>query len=431
MPIEFLVGEDGNAIAAAEKIKIIFLDKQKRENPYVKYRIAPDQSEGFNSGGGKYTFRVALGEKKAGRRGAAPTDNKVEFIKPAGSTEKTLTVTQPLQYPEEDGKVITFQAQDKIELDGIDFSPNASAGMVSSLVVGEIEEDRNAIDTAVAAGETRNIDVTETDTLEVAKKLKVVASDYRDVSAENDNWKLAEDVNPNISHPATKFFHQNRYSFNKDEIDIHIHPSTISLFSNIQTEAGAGSPAQFMQFNDGTLTHINGCKVVENRYTPKGKVEFFTPRVFGTPDAEVMGTTIFQEKIKFYNQTGMRGEHYYDILMTNPELFTSVDIQPFIDDNAIVIVTPPTVTASEVTPTADGGTFDLVLDLQGGTATVNTVSVDNGTVSPTTLAAGTNAMTVSGLTSGQSAIVTYDVTTEKGTASGTINIPAVAKVIKN
>lgn len=99
------------------------------------------------------------------------------------------------------------------------------------------------------------------------------------------------------------------------------------------------------------------------------------------------------------------------------------------DAGSTPAIPAPTVVAGSVTSTSDGGTYTLTVDLKGQTASVKTNVITTsgaGVVAPTTLVDGANACTVSGLVSGEDATVTYTVTTPGGTATGTVNIPAVA-----
>ena len=98
-----------------------------------------------------------------------------------------------------------------------------------------------------------------------------------------------------------------------------------------------------------------------------------------------------------------------------------------VEEDAPVPPTAPIISAGEVTPTPDGGTFPLTVDFGGETPTVNSLTVDNGSVAPGAMTEGTATYTVSELETGQAAIATYTLTNTVDTATDIVNIPAIPK----
>lgn len=335
--VNWFYDENGNAVEAAQKVNALMIDKKSLENPYMKYRAIPDIAEPKKMGGGKFIWHVILGQDEAGDQKNLPTTSSVTLDTSKNkAVERVLEIGKPIQYPKEDGKVIALNKWDIILMDGINFSISTTTGAVKSLIFAEIKKDREIIDGAtpasagVVAGKFRKKTLTG-DTLTVIKGLKDVAADYADISTNNTNWAIASPTggagNYNDDYPATKYFHQNNYSLAKGEVDIHLHPADIAEFSNVNIEAGAGSALQFMQFRDGTLTHINGLPVIANRFAKKGTAEFWPSaiKVIATPPEEMLVTNIFQGTLDFYKIEGFRCEHYYKSMLLTPELVTVVD----------------------------------------------------------------------------------------------------------
>lgn len=419
MAFSYIVDADTNSEIGASKIKLLFLDKKTIENPYIPYRVAPDQSEALKFGGQRYSFYVGIGMEAAGRQTDLNKDNSIKLTEGAKAKAKVLEVTNPLQWPAADGTAFPIRSYDSKLTDGVNFSASANAGLVKGLKLGEVEEDRKHIDESIAAGEIRVLETAETTVLGVLRAIRQAGIDYATINASNTNW----------APEVLEFFHQKRYSYTKSEVDLHIHPADVMRFSEVNLESGAGSTPQFLQYEDGELKAVGGYKVIENPFTPLGTVEFWPKNQIGTPDTEMMETNIFDEKMPLTKTRGLRGEHFYNSILVTPQLITSVKFSSLVRGEASLVtptVEAPTATAGAVTATADGGTFSITVDTKGQAITASSVTTTDGTVAPTALINGTNSIAVTGLAAATSATVSFSVTTVGGTASGTADVTSLS-----
>lgn len=304
MPIEY-INFGAAKSAAAEKIKLVIQEKRIAINPFVKMRVLPEDSEAIKLGGGKYRFSTILGFEKAARRTTTPTNSTVSYNGKTDTDEVVLTVSLPLET-----KKYPYSNQDTIEFDGINFPARASGKIGNTLIKAEIEIDQSTI------YDNANINLIDgsakTKTLDKLILIKETSAVYRDIN-ETDTPDMA------------KYFDGGTYTYEKDDAFIYLNPSDVTEFSNVNTEAGAGSSLQFVQFEQGQLNAINGFKVIETRYAKKG-MPIITPiNVLGVPDEVVMNTKIIAYHDQGNDIDVVWGKHYYDSILVAPELVTVID----------------------------------------------------------------------------------------------------------
>lgn len=302
MAINYIVKGIGS-LAAAEKIKIALIEKNIKENPWLVHRLAPVAAEALKTGGGIYRFVLPLGYQAAARRSAKPTSNVVNY-EDTTVIEQTLTVSQPLVTP-----VYAFENADMKQLDGIDFSAISTKKVNNVLIKARIAEDTKAM-TGTTGYRTEDLTAI-TDVLEKIEAIKNLDSDYDDISEAN-GWGTT----------ATRHFDAG--SGVLEERYIHMHPHMMSLLSNVNTEAGAGSELQYAEFTSGRLSAINGTPVIKNKTVDKNTVWIAPAGILGTPDDAVMMTKVIVSRDDLNDIDRIKGMEWYDSINIAPELITQI-----------------------------------------------------------------------------------------------------------
>ena len=309
MAIDYIKQADGTtSVAAAQKISVMYLDQLARTNPWLAHRAMPFQAEALKTGGGNYVFHSVIGVDVPTRRGAAPTDSTIVYDGVISNETVNLTVDQPFLT-----KAFPFENADMVQMDGINYSPIISDQITKSLVLAEIETDTAAVtlnaDRRIIGG------VAATTDLDKLKLIKDTIADYYDISDGNTNWTT----------DAYKYFAGQDGAYTAEQFKIHLHPSQIMKFSNAITEAGAGSNLEFQEFVTGAVPMIGGVEVISNRFISKDHSYISPMSMIGTPDPEVMATTINQWFDNGNNINAIRGWHYFDSVLVTPELVTDID----------------------------------------------------------------------------------------------------------
>lgn len=345
MAISYVKTADGTAsVTAAEKIELMYLG-DIINNPWLVHRAVPYQSEGRTLGGGIYKFRTPLGEDLPARRANAPTNSTVTYDGVIKNTEVELSVSQPFEtkaYPMENG--------DLVQLDGINYSDVIARSIVEQLVKVEIATDTAAV---VDNADILTVDGSAATTgLDKLKFIKDKIANYYAIDADNADWAAATSTTK-----AYDYFTGKTGTFAQDQIRVHVHPATFMELSNAVTEAGAGSDMQYQEFVSGKVPMIGGVQIVINKYIGKDEAIIMPVNMIGTPDLAVMTTRIVDHMDELNFVEVMRGQHYFDSILTAPELITKVSFS-----GGVV----PTPTYYTINCTGAGtGTCDV--DTSGGT----------------------------------------------------------------
>lgn len=114
---------------------------------------------------------------------------------------------------------------------------------------------------------------------------------------------------------------------------------------------------------------------------------------------------------------GQFTENMHNGLMIIDDLFVGISFER--TSTPDVTIEAPTVEEGGVVPLADGGVLTLTVDTKGQAITASEVSVDSGAVDPTTLVDGENTLTITGVAASTPVVVSYSITTEGGTTTGT------------
>ncbi len=314
MAISYIKGADKTtSVTATEKVKVNYLDKLQ-SNPWLPHRLQPMFTEALRSGGGIYKFRTVLGGKAAVRRTAAPTKTGgVELNGVIANKEVTLTVSQPFEteaYPMENG--------DRVQLDGIDYSPITTERVLNELVEAEIQTETKLI---TEDADSLVIDLSaKTDALEQLAGIKEAIANYYDISESNAVWKGATST-----VKAYEYF-TGKGSLAPEQLRVHMHPADVMKFSNAITKAGAGSDGQYGEFVKGAVPIIGGIQVIQNNRVGVGAPIILPLQMVGTPDPAVMTTNVVvaQDPLQFIEAA--RGQHYFDGILPTPELITRITL---------------------------------------------------------------------------------------------------------
>lgn len=299
--------------AVVEKLKILMLDRRARKNPFLTLRAVPIMEEGGKNGG-KVRFSTLMGLAAATRRDGAPTGTSAEYGNNLSTKEVVLTIDEPLETP--DGKLIPTSHSDVVQMDGIDFTPQAAAKTLNILVDGEVKEDVRAI-TEDAGVRVITYDGEATDKYSQMRFTahRAIAS-YYDISEDNATYWTNADV--------FDYFDAGAYSYEPEEIFIFANPSDIAEMSlELLTGNVSNGDGVYQEAIKGKVPMIAGRPITTSRYVPKGEIWVSPLGVLGAPTADVPYTMIkTSESVK--GDLGTYGKHYYNSVLTNPEIFTRI-----------------------------------------------------------------------------------------------------------
>lgn len=305
MAVEYIT-KDGASLVGAEKIKVVLKERDLAKNPWISSIAVPDESEALKTGGSKVRFLTPLGYELPTRRGTKPMTNAVTYHNGMDLTGVDLIVSNPFDTP-----AYAFQTHDAAELDGINFSPTSTRKVTNVLYKNRIKEVTNKL---LAVTSEKSVDLSgETSVLDVVIGLKDADADYDDIS-ETNGW----------SADATRYFDGQAGVL--EERYMHLHPKVISALSNVNTEAGAGSELQFLQFEQGQLKFINGTPVVKNKNVPVSQVWIMPTNIIGQPDTEIMKTQVIVVKDELHQLDVIKGIDWFDCVVITPELITKITL---------------------------------------------------------------------------------------------------------
>ncbi len=351
--ISYIVDGNGSAVDGAEIIRVYQLEKRTELNPFLSLYATAIKSTPTDTGGQRYRFQDILGYEEAEQSDNKSSNNTIDFVSGMSVEETILDVEQPFWSPKK-GTMRTFVGQDADMLNGLSFYELASGKTINTLIKKEIKLTKLAFFTTAGAAANPDFRVIDgaaaTTALEAVTLLKNISSHYEDITVDNSDWVTNPSGITDIEKaPAIKYFDAHVGSFDAENVEIHLHPTMITKLSDVNTEAGAGSAAQFVEFTKGSLTEINGYTVVKNKHIPKDKALFaLKGENLLAPDPAVQKTVIMVKKFEGLTEIGVNGLTYFATKTRIAPLVTIVSLTGLTLSKIKIVKKAPQVKAPEV-----------------------------------------------------------------------------------
>lgn len=344
--IEYLLDNNLNNIAGAEKIKLAIIEKNKTDNPFTSLFITVADSEALDSGGSITRFKKQYGVDLPTRKKQKRINNHVDYADGFKFGEDVvLTISDPFQtdhYPVDPMSIAM--------MDNIGFDTKGIAQVANSLVKAEI---KSVADTFVNNDKSIKVNNKSLNAYETTKSVKKHITNFMSMNSNNSFWPAE----------TLKLFVGQRYNFNKSNLKILMNPKDNLNLTNALTDGGMASDAIFDLFIEGELKKINGVDIIITPWIDEGTI-FITPtEMIGQPDPAFVQRTVWTQTPPLQGKLKVTyGISYIDSIMVFPELVIEIAVDTDTSSSSVEVPTAtfgePTVVV-ETAPDADNGSINI------------------------------------------------------------------------
>ena len=176
--ILYFVGDEGQNVKGAEKIKMVMVERNKQDNPFTRLIISTASSEALKTGGSLTIFKKMYGIDLAERKSNKYTNNTVEYDgKFEFAKDIELRISKPLQT-----KIYPI---DKMSISQLDKLPIDVEG-ITKVAVSLSKSEINVLAEAFLNNDKSiKVDETGTDSYGLIKAVKRYITNYFSMNEKN------------------------------------------------------------------------------------------------------------------------------------------------------------------------------------------------------------------------------------------------------